>query len=317
LSFHRSGFTLLETLLSIALASLVIYLVSMAIDLHLRVLDRRRHQVEEAQLARAVLRQMADDLQSVVYPVSTDAAQAASASSSQTSASSGQTSASSGQTSTSSGQSSGSSGQTSASSGQTLSLIPSKPGLYGDQYQIQVDVSRLPRRDEYVVWQDSDEGNLLDAVSDVKSVAYYLQADESGTSASAASGSRSGLFRRVLDRAATKWAMENGNYEGLHDRAQLLAPEVIGLEFRYFDGLTWYEQWDSETYGSLPIAVEIAVALAPSASDGAELQAADVAGSAADIFQGDRGYRLLVRLPTADVSTTGQSATGTTGATSP
>lgn len=42
---------------------------------------------------------------------------------------------------------------------------------------------------------------------------------------------------------------------------QLLASEVTQLEFRYFDGQFWASQWDSRTSGSLPLAVEVAVAI--------------------------------------------------------
>lgn len=42
---------------------------------------------------------------------------------------------------------------------------------------------------------------------------------------------------------------------------QLLASEVSQLEFRYFDGQFWASQWDSRTSGSLPLAVEVAVAI--------------------------------------------------------
>ena len=39
--------------------------------------------------------------------------------------------------------------------------------------------------------------------------------------------------------------------------AVLWVPEVVGLEFRYFDGSGWTSQWDSIKRKSLPVAVEI------------------------------------------------------------
>lgn len=62
----RRGFTLLELLLALALAALVFMAIAMAIDLHLRSIDVGRTETEEAQLARAILRRMADDLRSAV-----------------------------------------------------------------------------------------------------------------------------------------------------------------------------------------------------------------------------------------------------------
>ena len=54
-------------MLAIALSALVLYLVSVALDLHLGALDRRRSQVEEVQLARTLLELIANDLRSVIY----------------------------------------------------------------------------------------------------------------------------------------------------------------------------------------------------------------------------------------------------------
>ncbi len=50
------------------------------------------------------------------------------------------------------------------------------------------------------------------------------------------------------------------NSENRH-APQLLASEVTQLEFRYFNGQFWDSQWDSRAMGSLPLAVEVAVAI--------------------------------------------------------
>ena len=41
------------------------------------------------------------------------------------------------------------------------------------------------------------------------------------------------------------------------DEAITLVPEVVGLEFRYFDGQTWSSQWDSWQREALPVAIEV------------------------------------------------------------
>ena len=46
----------------------------------------------------------------------------------------------------------------------------------------------------------------------------------------------SGLVRRVMDRAVTLYASENGNMQGLQQVAEVIAPEVTSIEFQYFDG---------------------------------------------------------------------------------
>ena len=64
--------TLLEVMLALALTAVVLAAISMAIDLHLRMLDSRRGTVERIQLARAVLQIIANDLRATVQQNSTD-----------------------------------------------------------------------------------------------------------------------------------------------------------------------------------------------------------------------------------------------------
>ena len=42
---------------------------------------------------------------------------------------------------------------------------------------------------------------------------------------------------------------------------ELLATEVVALQFRYFDGLEWVAQWDSTTQEALPLAIELALVI--------------------------------------------------------
>jgi hypothetical protein len=62
----RSGFTLLEILLTLALTVVLLGLLGMAVNVHLRLADTGRNTVEEAQSARLVLGQMADDLRDAI-----------------------------------------------------------------------------------------------------------------------------------------------------------------------------------------------------------------------------------------------------------
>ena len=74
----RRGFSLLEVILAVALTAVVVAMVAAAIDFHLGQLTVRRAKIEEAQLARAVLRRIADDLRgAIVYrPIDFSSAQA-------------------------------------------------------------------------------------------------------------------------------------------------------------------------------------------------------------------------------------------------
>jgi type II secretion system protein J len=58
---------------------------------------------------------------------------------------------------------------------------------------------------------------------------------------------------------------------------QELAPEVIGLNFAYYDGETWQDSWDSTVSESLPLAVKVQIRLksAALAAEGAGEEDAD------------------------------------------
>jgi hypothetical protein len=132
------------------------------------------------------------------------------------------------------------------------------------------------------------DGRPTDLVSDVKTVAYYLLDGTTGAS---------GLVRREMDRAATSWAFNNSGLESLGQYEELLAPEVVALEFRYFDGVELIDEWDSSVAKNLPVAVEIFLVIAGRTADPSLIASLDAYTLA--VQPGYRGYRLLVNLPGA------------------
>ncbi len=377
----RSGLTLLELLLALSLSVIILAAVAMAIDLQLRTLESRRTYLEEAQLARAVLRMIADDLRSAVADTPQDfsavesmlasvggdaldglAAEAGVDLGSGGSAGGGSGSGGSGSGGSSSGGSgsggsgsggsgsggsgSGGSGSGGSSPGGTASEDdplgdeatdstadiasnvepPPRPGLYGNPFELQVDVSRLPRMDELRYQYDDSAGanpSLSASVPrDIRTVAWYVQGGNAmgGTGAgmtTAASplGSMqvvgefgeasSGLVRRELGRSMTQWAFTSGGGQQLQGVGEMLAPEVSMIQFQYFDGYQWYPTWDSGQMGGLPLAVEITLFMQPR---DAHLQADDdtavydpslIAQTSGGVVQGQLVYRLVVRIPTA------------------
>ena len=211
----------------------------------------------------------------------------------------------------------------------------SVPGLYGNQYELRLDCSRLPRVDQYsAMYTQTSEGVAPSIPSDVKNVSYFLQtADSSQASVTSPTGSTAmGLVRREMDRAAASFASQDGSLDASEHPGNVLAAEVNYLEFRYWDGTTWYTEWDSEQMGGLPTAIEITVGIDPTA--GQNLEDMDVK-AVTDLDSTDMNqylYRLTVHLPVAkplvtDESTdlTGEmssdtgatSGTGTTGETTP
>jgi hypothetical protein len=96
--------------------------------------------------------------------------------------------------------------------------------------------------------------------SDVRTVAYYLATSVRGRDEEAPA--TSGLVRREADRAATLWAATNGASASLAQSAESMAPEVVAIEFSYFDGSQWLTEWDSNELKALPVAVQISIELA-------------------------------------------------------
>ena len=346
---RRDGFTLLELLLALSLSAVVALLIGGLVQLYLLNENRGRENVRQAQVARAVLSMIAEDIRTTVryQPFDTSGLQqmlsgsaasmmgipsgmagggtsgaggggssvggggvstgtgAPSAGNQNTGSPSpstggtgslptgtsggagiasggGRTSAAGGGTSinfpSSSGSgSAGSSGGGASASSATSDQISVPPGVYGSEASIEIDVNRMPRPDEYTMRPgDMSIGTLGDMPSDIKTVSYYVQSprsdgildplsrltSETSTSTSGASVSTNGgLVRRSLDRAVTQYAYQVGNTTQLLRTGELIAPEVLGIEFSYFSAANgWQTQWDSSTLG-LPSVVKVTIAM--------------------------------------------------------
>lgn len=267
-SSHRArGLTLLEVLLSLGLIAILLAALGTAVDFHYRVVQSARRQIEEAQLARALMERIAQDIRGAVPydPVNFEelipglVTQSGSGSLSSLAQEAGI------DPSLLFDSSSEMSPFSSAGDWSSTTLPRSVPGLYGGPDWIEVDVSRLPRVDqlqsEYAL---SADGLLLDRVSDVKTVAYFVLSPEETINYSFVStpgmvgfDQQGGLVRRELDRAVTAYAATTGELESVDQQLQPIASEVAAIEFAYFDGSSWCDSWDSDAEGSLPKAVEI------------------------------------------------------------
>lgn len=318
------GFTLLEVILSLALVTLVLAAMGAATVFHYRAVESAKSRLAEAQLARAVLERMAQDIRGAVPYDPVNFAQLIPGLVTRTSQSDLADAASAAGLDASmlfsdGGDSLSDMGQDAASG----SLPQSVPGLYGEIDWIQVDVSRLPRPDQLQseIFLSAD-GMLIDRVSDVKTVTYFIldPAEASGYTIASTPGvtafeQQGGLVRRELDRAVTAYLAETGELDQIDNTLQPIAPEVEAVEFAYFDGSSWTDSWDSDLQGTLPTAVEIRLYLRPAESrrNTAVWTGTSAAGSSTDT--GDlRMYRTVVYLPAAHV--TGQlGATGGAGST--
>ena len=417
----KHGMTLLELVLALALSGLLLMAVSMALHIHWKAFDVRRSRVEEAQLARAILRSIADDLRSTIRfeppdlsglnlasvvsgalptgasgtsgtggnssgnsssgggnsgngasngaggsggasspsngggaggtpagspstgnptsnlspnqgsPITTggqtggnsgNATAAGNASGGSPSTGSGSGSGS-GNTTSSGGNSSGNStsGNSQGTTGETDSDAAAQSGpsvvvgLYGTSSQLQFDISRLPRVDQYQAVSSAD-GSAVEIPSDIKTVVYFLQsedsaaADGSATGASveaSASGTGRGLMRAESDRAVSAWGEMNGSSQSLYGGAKVLAQEVTSLQFQYFDGTEWLPEWNSDDQSGLPLAIEVQLTIASPQTVTQSAGTGFVPSSLATGESTGKVYRMVVHLPVGGITAKAES----------
>lgn len=163
------------------------------------------------------------------------------------------------------------------------------PMFIGGQNWLQVDVSHLPRPDQYAFMQNmasnaggggaatsnisgsnSSAGGAMtvrDRISEMKTVYYFLAGPGGGAGqmppglTAGMTGNQQGLMRREADRAVTAWTTYGGGSSGMGPALEALAPEIESLNFQYFNGSAWTTTWDSRVNYCLPRAVEIRIML--------------------------------------------------------
>ena len=213
-------------------------------------------------------------------------------------------------------------------------------GLNGTINELYVDSTRLPRREELFAtvtgYTNAPIGVETGAVgggttasmsrvarpSDLKSVRYFIRPGEVVPPGSVAATSLSpegqatggGLVRQEIPRSARLWAEQSGNTAVLESGQTLIASEVVGIQFRYFDGTQVLDVWDMVEKNCLPVAIEISLWIAP--LDAAETS---VAGQydATGLANNAREYRQTVYLPMSQLSSSAaQGMAGAGGASS-
>jgi len=277
------AYTLLEVLIVLLLMTVLMLLISAALDLALRQMAINRNEVEEAQLARTILDKIASDIRSVVVPIRAEHLEV------DTSALTAVM---------------GLPGAADLLTGfeedfgefneyendeefEDMMLFGTIPGIYGGPDWIQIDTARLPRGELFGTRQIRRGTSLAaDRLSASKTVLYYLGRDNGMVSIDdplyqperlIGSIGRSlepgalqyGLFRRQLDRQATQYAIQMGMEFEHEQYDEPLVPEVEWIEFYYFDpeagllGATgdWVDAWDMDERQMLPLAIQVTVAI--------------------------------------------------------
>jgi hypothetical protein len=278
----------LEVILALGLTVVVLSIISFATSTFWRAHRHGHAAVENAQLARALLARIANDLRAtvVVLPEPASAAAGAETSDPFASATSDATLVD--------PMESAAAAEGAVSNAETP--LGARPGIYGNAFALQLDVCRAMRSDEFLLASANPGGTALPL--GVTTVSYFVTQNlgpapvmpagaVGGLSPGAAAPT--GLVRRVVNRAVAGQA-GLASLGALPQRVELLAPEVVGLQFRYFDGYQWFLAWDSELMEASPVAVEILLTLR--AADARAPSPAALPATAA-LEQ----YRLVVHLP--------------------
>jgi prepilin-type N-terminal cleavage/methylation domain-containing protein len=296
------GYTLLEVLLSLVLVALVLLCIGMAVDFQLRIADAGRTHIEEAQLARVLLQQIADDLRGAIAP---NADAEASASASLDSAESEMPAEGDAGESEEAEEESATATVDFADSAE-LSTSQSTPGLYGEMDWIQFDTSRLPRIHEVRSALTLEADTVASSrYSDAKTVTYYVADSQESVWASETAAGSGGLVREVTDRIVSVSGLDSGEVVSSEVAPSPLAPEIAWIQFYYSDGTSWYDYWDMAEMGTLPVAVEVTIAVRPPGIQTSQGLLGPTATDSLDESEDVEIYSLVVDLPAA------RSRTGT------
>lgn len=255
----RPGFTLLEVLLASAISVLLLSALYVAMDLQLKLAQAGRESVDQATLVRSLLKRMTHDISSGLGPI---APVHASPSGSATGAAGASTTGAAGASAASSATAAPA---TSTNVVQSLGI-----GVQGDNQTLTLYVSRLPPLDDTAFDPSSPNGQQQTGFSDQRRITYWLSSASDGGLA------RQEVLRVTADDETTQLP------PNVSDEASLvIAPEVVQLQFRYFDGTDWQDTWDGSQPGpdgvtpmGPPRAIEITLGIRQPGPDG-QTNAAD------------------------------------------
>ncbi len=222
----RPAFTLIEVILAIGLSAALLALLTGAIGLYVVRLESSRHSVQESQLARSVLRLVADDLRSAATVYVQDTATTSQLAASQASFDVEEI-------------------DDITSSDDESSVVPRRAvGLYGDASSLQIDTLKSRSRDPIISFGADELQPTATPLYGVTTVRYFL--------------SEGGLARQEVVRDVELWESTNGGSATLEASTRVVAQEVVDLRFIYSDGAQSLETWDTEEQdGAMPVAVEV------------------------------------------------------------
>jgi len=302
----RKAFTLLEVLLAAAIGVLLMAALYVAMSVQLEHAQAGREAVEQSLLVRALFRRISNDITPSLaspppaIPTSGAGMSAGGNMPSATSPTSpSSTSATAGTTTGSASSTTNSSNNTSSTSS-TASTIPVL-NLQGDTGRLILWVSRISS-------DLSPMSTNQTVTSDLHRVTYWLAGGDTAPL---------GLARQEVKQATSQDALVTVPPDIPDEPTYVIAEEVQGMTFRYFDGSAWQDSWDgTQTTGTSssplgpPQAVEITLTITIPNSNA---QASVTAGTNANGNNANvKTYRHVVAIPTANGTTPPPTTTATT-----
>ena len=298
----RSGYTLMELLLALGLSVVVILAIGLAIQIYMVSLTKQQSRIERKQVVRAVFAMISNDLRAGVQYKASDytgldtllqtqitnlqaAAQLNVAEDADETPSAPQEQES-------------ESEQEEAPEIIAEEEVAFRPTLLGSESVVMIDISRLPRLDQYnplVAAADLE----TQTPSDIKSSAYFVSLNKGGIEEKldfAESRAEGGLYRREIDRSVADYQGDNQLFSEADQYTRLVAHEIAQIGFRYYDGEEWQSEWDSEEAGGFPAAIEISIVVDPERSAPTSQSADTESDEDTSEF-----YRYVVHLPVTDL----------------
>lgn len=249
---RRRGYTLIELLLATALCGVLLAALWMLMSTYGELFDKGQQQVERAQLGRALLEQMADDLRCAIQdPLPGMVNETAGAAQRRRF---------------------GLFGSSRELRFDVLQLTPQQGNpipvgriAAGIHEQAAARVPEL--RTVHYTFLDPNVGDEPSDSGPPGLVRSELDFETPLDSAASAGVAAAGLPDEPADMDASSSAERSGaGLESSDDDTRLSVPEVASLQFRYFDGRGWTDAWNSLDRKSLPAAVEIQLQVADSSS---------------------------------------------------
>jgi prepilin-type N-terminal cleavage/methylation domain-containing protein len=282
---RRSGFTLLEMLLALAIGVLLMTGLYFALNIQMMATQSGRLQVDQAGVASGVLDVFEADIKRGLAALDTYAAAAASSTSSTSS---------------------------------TSSAATTVPMTYAFNFCVQgesdycsIFINRVPKA---IAQSQSDanqpgSGDMQYTETDLCRITYYLLPGTGGDGSG-------GLVRQEISAVtAADQSMNTLPPSGLDDFSKILSHEVLALGFEYWDGTSWLTSWNGQNLAPTaststgttptgpvvgpPLLIRITISIARADNLSAEPGDASV-----------RQYQHVIQIPTASNFNGMQNMTG-------